>query len=90
MTAAIFEARERNGSQPLPDNENEWHALLERLSVSLQPVITPSVVTEGVLRSVSDTSIIVIKRNEARLWTATAALEDVDATMLQAMALQEQ
>jgi hypothetical protein len=90
MTAAIFETRDRNASLPVPNDEDEWHVLLDRLSVSLQTQITPSVITEGVLRSVSDTSIVVVKRNEARLWSATAALEDVEATMLQAMTLQEQ
>lgn len=90
MTAAIFETRDRNASLPMPFDEEEWHALLDRLSVSLQTQTTPSVVIEGVLRSVSDTSIVVVKRNEARLWSAAAALEDVEATMLQAMRLQEQ
>lgn len=90
MTAAIFETRNRDADLPEPGDEDDWRALLDRLSASLQTRVTPSVVTEGVLRSVSDTSIVVIKRNEARLWTATAAQEDVGATKLQAITLQEQ
>jgi hypothetical protein len=90
IIAAIFETRNRGADLPVPDNEDQWYTLLDRLAVSLRTALTPSVVTEGVLRSVSDTSIIVIKRNETRLWTATAAQEDVGATKLQAMALQDQ
>ena len=90
MTAAIFETRERGEKPPAPYDEDEWHDVLDRLSNSLNIKVTPSVVNESVLRSVSDTSIVVVKRNEVRLWTATAALEDVEATMLQAMGLQGQ
>jgi hypothetical protein len=89
MTAAIFETLERGTKPDRAGDEGQWHAELDRLAGSLREPITSSVVAEGVLRSVSDTSIVVVKRNEARLWTATAALEDVEATKLQAMALQE-
>jgi hypothetical protein len=41
------------------------------------------------VRVVSDTDIFVIKRNEKRLWTASAAREDAEAALLQAMYLQE-
>jgi hypothetical protein len=67
----------------------DWATLLDRLAGSLAYPMTAAVETEGVLRSVSDTSIVVIKRREARLWSASAAREDAEATMLQAIALQE-
>jgi hypothetical protein len=41
------------------------------------------------IRVVSDTQIIIIKRNEMRLWTRSMAREDAEATLLQAIHLQE-
>jgi hypothetical protein len=45
---------------------------------------------DGVVRIVSETEVIVIKRNERRLWTASMGREDAEATIKQAMELQEQ
>ncbi|MGW3346603.1 HsdM family class I SAM-dependent methyltransferase [Nonomuraea rubra] len=87
MTAALFETRSRASTLPAPEDEREWQALLHRLSVSLPDRVTTAVTAESVVRAVSDTSIVVVKRSDARLWTATAAREDVEATMLQAMEL---
>jgi len=41
------------------------------------------------IRVVSDTDIYIIKRDERRLWTRSMAREDAEATLLQAMNLQE-
>ena len=41
------------------------------------------------LRAVTDSAIIIVKRNEGRLWSATAAREDAEATIAQAMRLQQ-
>jgi hypothetical protein len=54
----------------------------------LQPV-SRKVYVDGMIRVVSDTDIIIIKRNERRLWTRSLAREDAEATLLQAMRLQE-
>jgi hypothetical protein len=43
---------------------------------------------EGLIRAVSDDGIVIVKRDEARLWTRSAARDDAEATVLQAMRLQ--
>ena len=42
---------------------------------------------DGMVRVVTDADIIIIKRNELRLWTRSAAREDAEATLTQAMHL---
>jgi hypothetical protein len=37
------------------------------------------------VRAVSDEQIIIVKRNENRLWTRSMAREDAEATLVQAM-----
>lgn len=78
--AGVFEASD-------PDNES-WHVALERLEKALARPVTTSIRANGTLRSVGDRSIVIAKRNEARLWTASAAREDAEATILQAINLQ--
>lgn len=86
MIAAIFELNQYGGS--LGDaGAWEWSNLLQRLSGSLGRRITEGVVSDGLLRAVTDDSIVIIKANDARLWSTTAARDDAEATMVQAMAL---
>jgi len=72
-----------------PENE-EWKKLLEMLeSELLFPYNTRNIYIDGMVRAVTDTSIIVIKRNEYRLWTRSMARDDAEATMVQVMNAQE-
>jgi hypothetical protein len=90
MLGCVFETRAvEDQTVSVVDDIADWHELLERLDSSFVTPITATIRGDGVLRSVSDTSIVIVKRNEARLWTASAAREDAEATMLQAMALRE-
>jgi hypothetical protein len=41
------------------------------------------------IRAVTEHDIIVIKRNERRLWTRTAAREDAEATLFQVIKKQQ-
>lgn len=90
MIAVVFETRQ-SGARDLgankPDDER-WRSALERLDRALTRPVTTSIRTAGTLRGVSDRSIVIAKRNEARLWTASAAREDAEATILQAINLQ--
>ncbi len=88
LVAAVFETRSVGEKDVQYENPSEWQEVLARLNLSLQGSVDAVIRTEGVIRSVSDKSIIVVKRNESRLWTASAAREDAEATMLQAMILQ--
>jgi len=67
--------------------DDDWRAVLARLGVKLDHHATQRLYVEGIVRAVTDTAIVVVKRAEPRLWTATAAREDTEATLLQALAL---
>lgn len=91
MLAVLFTTAYSN--QPVPDlaasDDAQWASLLTRLGRSrLIPLGTERIYIDGLVRVVTDTEIIIIKRNERRLWTASMAYEDAEATLLQAIHLQ--
>lgn len=89
MIAVVFETRESGGSfTGFTETEDiGWRLALERLNRALNRPLASSIRAAGSLRSVGDRSIVIVKQNKARLWTASAAREDADATILQAMNL---
>jgi hypothetical protein len=88
MTAVVFETVLRHSAASrVLDLEAGWRDVLARLDRSLLRPLTSNVRRDGTVRAVSDTSIIIVKRNEPRLWSASAAREDAEATKLQAMSL---
>lgn len=91
MLAAVFTTQTKN--QPvapvLNDDEKIWTELLTRLDESLLDPISPRIYIDGMVRAVTDTDIIIIKRDERRLWIRSMAREDAEATLLQAMTMQQ-
>ena len=91
MTAVVFTTKVKG--IPLPDisvtDDEEWEEILDRCGKTLLQPVSRNVYVDGMVRSVSDTEIIIIKRNERRLWTRSLAREDAEATLLQAIRLQE-
>jgi len=91
MVAIVFSTQDKK--KPLgPAKESEtaqWHKVLEKLDKTQLAPISKRVYIDGVVRDVSDTDIMIIKRNERRLWTRSMAREDAEATLLQAIHLQE-
>ena len=76
--------------QFLDNDEDAWTAILNELNDTLLvPYKSSRIYIDGIVRAVTDTDIIIIKRNEKRLWTKSMAREDVEATLLQAINLQE-
>jgi hypothetical protein len=57
---------------------------------SLQAYHARRVFIDGMVRVVTKTDIVLIKRNERRLWTRSAAREDAEATLHQIMRYQRQ
>jgi hypothetical protein len=89
VIAVVFEIVSADNSSTTTEEEARWTTVLERYCPWLeQRADAGGLVTYGILRAVSDTAIVVVKRNERRLWTASAAREDAEATLAQAMALQ--
>jgi hypothetical protein len=64
-----------------------WDEILKRCEDAMSPAVTQASHTDRIVRIVTDTNITIIKRNEARLWTRSAAREDAEATFVQAMQL---
>lgn len=92
MVGVVFSTQYKNNPLPPPEKSHvtEWRQILRDLGESaIQPYGTRGVLTDGLVRSVSPTEIIIIKRNEQRLWTRSMAREDAEATLLQAMHRQE-
>jgi type I restriction-modification system DNA methylase subunit len=88
MIAVIFtqqNIREEKGQDISPDEISEWRNTLSKLEKETQIPYSQKVYIEGIVRVVTKNQIIIIKRNEERLWTRSAAYEDVEATLLQAV-----
>ncbi|MBA7686387.1 hypothetical protein ES703_94831 [subsurface metagenome] len=91
MAAIVFSTQDKK--KPLgPVKESEtaqWHKVLGKLDKTKRVPVSRRVYIDGVVRDVSDTDIMIFKRNERRLWTRSMAREDAEATLLQAIHLQE-
>lgn len=90
MISVIFTLRQRgfNLSNTSFRDDQAWREVITRLEALKQP-ISRRIYIDGMARIVTDTDIIIIKRNERRLWTRGIAREDAEATLLQAINLQE-
>ena len=89
ILCAVFTVR---GSERTPaddTSEDEWFTLPNRFESATNSPISRDLFVEGVVRGVTESQIVIAKRDERRLWTATAAREDVEATMLRVMAIQQ-
>jgi hypothetical protein len=71
-------------------DEEEWANLLGVCEKVLRQPVSRRVYIDGIVRAVTDTNIIIIKRNERRLWSKSMAYEDAEATLLQAIQLQSE
>ena len=90
LIAVVFETQDYD-TPAISVNEavdDSWRSALKRLGRALERPVTTCIRSTGTLRSVGERSIVIAKRNEARLWTASAAREDAEATILQAINLQ--
>jgi len=86
MLAVVFSTEQQDVPLPEPSEslEEAWHSVLHLLGKSsLQPYHARRVFIDGMVRVVTETDIVLIKRNERRLWTRSAAREDAEATLHQ-------
>lgn len=92
MAAMVFSTQDKKKPLGPPVKEPEaarWEKLLAKLDKTLLTPVSKRVYIDGIVRAVSDTDIMIVKRDERRLWTRSMAREDAEATLLQAMHLQE-
>lgn len=85
--AAIFDTYADEPPAIEADNYS-WDNVLDRIVASLESEPYDSIGVDRIVRAVTDTSVIIVKRDNPRLWSATAAIEDAEATLVQAMNLQ--
>lgn len=88
MIAVIFSTEDPDDPLPSPADSEDvaWHSLLHELNVtSSHNLGSNCIYIDGMTRVVGATDIVIIKKNEHRLWTRTAGREDAEATQLQAI-----
>ena len=93
VVAVVLETREvdaEHGPSLSAGESEDWSAALNRLGVQWEASQTRSILRYGMVRAVTDTAIVVVKRNEQHLWTATAAWRDADATAAQLLSVRRQ
>ncbi len=91
LLAVVFELGKVGN--PLPqtalDDKEVWNDLLGELNDNYShPFGSNSIYIDSMVRFFSDQRIVIIKRNEKRLWTKTAAREDAEAML--AIAIKKQ
>ncbi len=85
MVAVEFYPADNNDLWDLVPRD-DWGYVLEQLSSVLPiPMGTSQIVLDGMVHVVSNRGIIIIKRNEKRLWTRSLAREDADSTLAKQM-----
>ena len=91
LVAVLFSAHAKIEPLVPSDANNNWGKVLTILDKSsLQTAGSRQIYTDSFVRLVNEEDeILLIKRNEVRFWTPSAAREDAEATQLQAMRLQE-
>jgi hypothetical protein len=86
MLAVVFTVHDTGDAADTASVEDRgWDDVLLELDKSMRTKVSSRIYIEGLARSVSDKGIIIIKRNERRLWTKSAAREDAEAVLVQAM-----
>ena len=90
VIAVVFETQAHGNTNAgaISDESESWMAALHRIGLSWGTLQTNSILRYGMVRAVTDTGIVIIKRDEQRLWTARTAWQDADATIAQAMSLE--
>ncbi|MCH7995212.1 MAG: N-6 DNA methylase, partial [Planctomycetes bacterium] len=88
MLAVVFSTEDTDDRLPPPADSDDaaWSVLLKKFfRTSLHPFGSKRIYIDGMTRIVGENDIAIIKRNERRLWTRTAAREDAEATQLNAV-----
>lgn len=93
MIALIFSLQDKGKETKddiSPGELPKWREVLSKLEKETRIKYSSRVYIEGIVRVVTTDRVIIIKRDEERLWTRSAAYEDAEATLLQAMEKEKQ
>ena len=92
MLAVIFTQKDKG--KPLSkefENNNDtgditaWRKVLSQLAEDSRYPIGKRVYVDGMVKIVNPEQIIIVKRNEVKLWTINAAMDDAGATLARAI-----
>lgn len=61
----------------------DWKSLIAKIAETQKKEISENIYIDSFLRIISSENIFIIKRNEKRLWTNSAAREDAEAVFIQ-------
>lgn len=89
ILCVVFRTQTPGAGIPSEESSDEWAEVLAGLEAAVERPVGHDLFIEGVVRAVTETEIVIAKRDERRLWTASAAREDVEATMLRVISLQQ-
>ena len=64
-----------------------WRSELRRLGLQWESSQSHSILRYGMVRAVTDTAVVVVKRDQSVLWTPSTARQDADATAVQLISL---
>ena len=93
VVAVVLETRAIDGAasgDATKDDAEHWASALRRLGVRWGTSQARSILRYGMVRAVTDTAVVVVKRDESFSWTASAARQDADATAAQLMSINRQ
>ena len=93
VIAVVLETHETGAAAsavPASMDDENWSSALHRIGVQWEESQSKSMLRYGIVRAITDTAIVVVKRNERHLWTASAAWQDADATAAQLMSIKRQ
>jgi hypothetical protein len=91
LLAVLFRLHNETASEQVtqPNAPDGWSGILNLLDKgTVQPYGSRQIYIDSFVRLVTENRILLIKRNERRFWTHSAARQDAEATQLQAMVLQ--
>ncbi|MCX6582489.1 MAG: N-6 DNA methylase [Candidatus Aminicenantes bacterium] len=86
MIAVEFFPSDKGDPWNLEPKIDKWGHILEQIGKTLpHPMGTSQMIMDGIVQVVSNSGIIIIKRNEKRFWTRSLAREDAEATLCNRM-----
>jgi len=86
MIAVEFYPDDKDDPHAVKIQDKRWGHILEQIGEALPESVGSSrIILDGVVHMVSDSGIIILKRNEKRFWTRSLAREDADATICNRM-----
>jgi len=89
LIAVVFETYSGAPPEDLQRDPFKWDEVMCRLPERLSIDPSNRIGADTTVRITTDTSMVIIKRDHERLWSASAAAEDAEVTFLQAMGLKE-